>query len=119
MAGNHFVIGIVGPSKSGKSTLKKGLEEKGYQVRHIAQEHSFAPAMWKIIANPDVLIFLDVAFDQTLIRGQPSWIMADFQKEIKRLGHARENADLYIPTMEISSKQVLNQVLNFIDHLGE
>ncbi|MBW8009993.1 MAG: hypothetical protein FVQ83_01960 [Chloroflexi bacterium] len=108
------LVGIVGPSKSGKSTLKKGLEANGYRVRHIAQEHSFAPSMWKLISNPDVLIFLDVAYPQTLERGQPSWTQEEYNEEIQRLEHAREHANLYINTNEVTSDETLAAALDFL-----
>jgi len=114
MPPKDIIVGIVGPSKSGKSTLKKGLEEKGYTVKHIAQEHSFAPSMWRTIARPDVLIYLDVSFDQTLLRGLPNWNEAEFEEELFRLAHARKNADICIQTDELSKENVLENALNIL-----
>ena len=114
MPPKDIIVGIVGPSKSGKSTLKKGLEEKGYTVKHIAQEHSFAPSMWQTIARPDVLIYLDVSFDQTLLRGLPNWNEAEFEEELVRLAHARKNADISIHTDELSKENVLENALNYL-----
>jgi uridine kinase len=52
----RLLIGVVGPCGSGKSTLIRGLEKKGYTCRHIAQEHSYVHAMWQIISKPDAFI---------------------------------------------------------------
>lgn len=112
---SELLVGIVGPSKSGKSTLKLGLEANGFRVRHIAQEHSFAPSMWQKISNPDVLIYLDVAYEQTLVRGQPSWTQTEYDEEIKRLKHALKHASLYINTNECTSQETLNSVLKFLE----
>ena len=110
----QLLVGLVGPSKSGKSTLKRGLEEHGYSVRHIAQEHSYVPDMWEKISNPEVLIFLDVSFPTSLERGHPDWKQADYEEEQKRLLHARKHANLEINTDNLPSEAVLEQVVNFL-----
>lgn len=114
MTKSDLVIGIVGPSKSGKSTLKLALEKDGYTVKHIAQEHSFAPSMWQVIAKPDVLIFLDVKFDKTMLRGQPRWVETDYQEEQFRLRHAREHADILIDTNDIQAEQTYRTAIDFL-----
>lgn len=107
-------IGIVGPCASGKTTLARGLERLGFPARPIAQEHSFAPAMWQRIANPDLLIYLDVSFANSMKRRPLNWTEADFQEQLRRLEHARENADLLIDTNPLTIEQVLQTVLDFI-----
>ena len=114
MSTADLVIGIVGPSKSGKSTLKFGLEALGYKVKHIAQEHSFVPSMWQKIANPDILIFLDVNFENTMLRGQPKWEEKDYNKECSRLLHARDNANLMVDTNHITPEETLQIVRMFL-----
>ena len=94
-----------------------GLEQHGYTVKHIAQEHSFAPAMWRKIAKTDVLIYLDVSFERASSRGELNWKIADFEEELRRLEHARQHADFYIHTDEFSPKVVLEQVVNYLDQL--
>ena len=59
------LIGVVGVCASGKSTLIKGLKERGFNARHIAQEHSYVKDMWKRITNPDLLVFLDDSRSRT------------------------------------------------------
>jgi dephospho-CoA kinase len=36
-------IGVVGPCAAGKTTLVAALKNRGYEVHHIAQEHSYVP----------------------------------------------------------------------------
>lgn len=108
------LIGIVGPCKAGKSTLADNLVQHGHSARQIAQEHSFASHMWQSIANPDLLVFLDVDYETTQERGL-TWLPADYAEQQQRLLHARQHADLIVKTDTDSPQQVLAQVLEFID----
>ncbi|MGB2964265.1 MAG: hypothetical protein WBB69_09785 [Anaerolineales bacterium] len=108
------VIGVVGPCASGKTTLVAGLRLTNYQVRHIAQEHSYVRDMWKQISNPDILIYLDVSFEVSKARSGTSWTKNIFEKQVIRLEHARNHADLYIQTDNLNPKQVLDQVIKAI-----
>ena len=112
-----LVIGVVGPCKSGKSVLKARLETHGYTLRHIAQEHSYAKDMCKRLSKPDVLIYLDVSHEVSTQRGQLNWLMKEYQQEVQRLIHAREHADLYIHTDELSEEEVFDKVKGIIDNL--
>lgn len=110
----HLLIGVVGPCGAGKSTLIVGLERYGYTCRHIAQEHSYVPAMWQIIAKPDVLIYLHASFLISTARRKLDWREKDFAEQIRRLAHAREHADLYIDTDALPPNQVLQIVLEYL-----
>lgn len=116
MTAKQPVIGLVGPCKSGKSVLKVNLEQHGYPARHIAQEHSFAPRMWQQIARPDVLIYLNVSFNETVRRGQ-QWLEQDYLFQLERLQHARKHADLIVDTSKNSPEVVLQTVLEFLQNL--
>ncbi len=107
-------IGIVGPCAAGKSTLAKGLARSGYLAKPVAQEHSFVPAMWQRIANPDLLIYLNVSFSNSMKRRPLNWTEAEFQEQLRRLEHARANADLLIDTDPLGIEEVLQTALNFI-----
>ena len=108
------LIGVVGPCASGKSTLIAGLTNLGYRTRHIAQEHSYVKDMWQRLTNPDILIYLDVAYPTTCQRRKLDWTEADWQEQQHRLSHARANADLYLDTDKLSIEEVLNQANEFI-----
>ena len=105
-------IGVVGPCAAGKTTLIKGLRKRGYAAKQIAQEHSYVQDMWIRIANPDMLIFLDVTYSNSLKRKNLNWSQMEFEKQYARLLHARKHADLYINTDGLSPKQVLSTVLD-------
>ena len=105
------LIGVVGPCGAGKSTLIAGLEKHGYRCRHIAQEHSFAKQMWKIITKPDILIFLECSFENSTSRRKLNWQPADHEEQLRRLAHAYEHADIIINTNTLDQDGVLAQAL--------
>jgi len=113
------LIGVVGPCGSGKSTLIAGLEQNSYTCRHIAQEHSYVQAMWQIITNPDILIYLHSSFQNCTIRRKLNWNESDYTEQLRRLAHAREHADIVIDTDELTPARVLQTALTFLQsHSG-
>jgi len=111
------MIGIVGPCKSGKSTLLAGLSKLGFNAKTIAQEHSFSPQMWKKLTNPDVLIYLDVDFKNSIKRSNLNWTLADLEEQRKRLHHAYDRADLYIDTSNLTVPEVLDKANSYLENL--
>jgi deoxyadenosine/deoxycytidine kinase len=109
-----MVIGVVGPCGAGKSSLVVGLRDEGYQVRHIAQEHSYVPDMWKRLTNPDILVYLDVSYENTILRRRLDWTYAEYNEQLHRLRHARQHADVLIDTNVLSVHEVRAAVLSFI-----
>ena len=110
-------VAVVGPCVSGKSRLVEALRAAGYEARHVAQEHSYVPAMWQRISRPDVLVFLDVDYASALARRPHiTWGPERLEEQAKRLAHARKHCDLYVDTSELNLEEVRDQVL---DHLRE
>lgn len=109
------VIAIVGPCAAGKTTLTENLKAFGYNIKHIAQEHSYVPDMWKRTVHPDKLIYLDVSYDVSKKRRSLNWTKGEYQKQIRRLSHARDHADFYLNTDNLSQEDVLSLVLNFLN----
>ncbi|OGO29438.1 MAG: hypothetical protein A2Z16_03280 [Chloroflexi bacterium RBG_16_54_18] len=114
MEERSLLIGVVGPCAAGKTTLVEGLNLLGIKCRHIAQEHSYVPAMWKKITNPDVLVYLDVSYPLTITRRQLNWTQAEYQEQLHRLRDARKKADLFIQTDSLSPQEILQAVLKYI-----
>jgi cytidylate kinase len=112
----RLLIGVVGVCASGKSTLIQALKARGYNARHIAQEHSYVKDMWRRITNPDLLIFLDASYEKTRERRQMNWAETDWTEQHRRLAHAREHADFYLPTDALSIDQVLEAVIAFLEN---
>jgi adenylate kinase family enzyme len=110
-----MLIGVVGPCGAGKSTLVAGLQAHGFNVRHIAQEHSYVPDMWKRLSNPDILIYLDVSYENTVIRRRLDWTYAEYAEQLRRLRHARQHANLVIDTNPFGIVQVLEAAISFIN----
>jgi deoxyadenosine/deoxycytidine kinase len=106
------LIGIVGPCGSGKSTLAAGLASRGIRCRAIAQEHSYVPAMWKLITKPDLLVFLEAAFETCTKRRRLNWERPEYQEQLRRLSHASLHADLHITTDRLTPGEVLQDVLD-------
>jgi hypothetical protein len=109
-----LTIGVVGPCAAGKTTLIQGLRALGYQAKHIAQEHSYAPQMWQKLTNPDILVYLDVSYPLTIKRRKLDWTINEYTEEIHRLSHARNHAHLYVNTDALSPEQVLACVIGFL-----
>ena len=106
-----YLIGIVGPCGSGKTTLKNNLLARGYSARAIAQEHSFVPAMWEKITHPDYLVFLDASYPITILRKKFNWNETEYQEQHRRLLYARTKADLYIQTDDLTPMDVMEYVI--------
>jgi guanylate kinase len=111
------VVGIFGPCGSGKTTLVTRLNVLGINARHIAQEHSYVGAMWQKLTHPDLLIFLDASYAETIRRRKLDWTVEEYQEQHRRLAHARQNADLYIFTDPLKPAEICQMVLDFLkDH---
>jgi pantothenate kinase len=108
------IIGVVGPCCAGKSTLVQSLAARGCDVRHIAQEHSYAPKMWQIIGKADLLIFLDVSYEVAQRRRWMDWLPRDLDEQHHRLRDAHLNCDLYVDTNPLSAEEVFDVVFPFI-----
>jgi deoxyadenosine/deoxycytidine kinase len=109
-----MIIGVVGPCGAGKSSLVAGLHANGLSARQIAQEHSYVPDMWKRLTNPDILIYLDVSYENTILRRKLDWTYGEYVEQQRRLRHAHQNADLYLDTDPITVQEVLDTALSFI-----
>lgn len=118
-SGRAAVIKVVGPCKSGKSTLAAGLRAAGYAARSCGQEHSEAPTMWQRIVPPDCLIFLDVMPETQRVRvARSDWSDELMRTQQRRLAHARQHADLMVATDQASPDEVLRQVIGFLAQRG-
>ncbi len=113
------IVKVVGPCKSGKSTLVTGLRALGYAARSCGQEHSEAPTMWQRIVPPDYLIFLDVTPQTQRVRvNRSDWSDDLMRTQQSRLVHARQHADLVLATDQASPDEVLRQVVGFLAQRG-
>lgn len=118
-ASQTLTVAVVGPCTSGKSVLVRALREAGYNARHVAQEHSYVPDMWRRIARPDVLIYLDVTYETARQRREIYWGPERLEEEAERLAHAREHCDLYIATDDLTEEEVQTRVLAFLEKWAE
>jgi hypothetical protein len=115
----HPLIAVTGPCASGKSILVQALRARGHNARQVLQEHSYVPTMWQRITQPDLLIYLDVSWEVAQHR-RPTDASVEWWDELgRRLRHARQHADLYILTDELTPSDVLQEALAFLAQLGE
>ena len=111
-------IAIVGPCASGKSQLVQALREHGYNAREVLQEHSYVPTMWQRITCPDVLIYLDVS-ERVAQQRRPTSAPTGWGDTLaQRLGHAKDHADLYIDTDNLTPRQVFKKAMAFIRNVA-
>jgi hypothetical protein len=105
-------IAIVGPCGAGKTALAEGLRRKGWNARQIAQEHSAVPDMWQVVTQPDVLIYLEASFDVCTDRKRLNWTPQEYDRQLRRLRHARQHSDIALHTDENTPGEVLGLVLD-------
>jgi len=113
---SSLTLGVVGPCGAGKTTLVARLQDYGYSVRHIAQEHSYVPYMWQKLVHPDVLIYLHASYLTTIQRRSLDWNQAEYDEQLRRLQHAYEHADLRVDTDSLTAQQVLEIVLSYLQN---
>jgi len=113
---SEFLIAVVGPCAAGKSLLVSALRERGYNAREVVQEHSYVSTMWQRITQPDLLIYLDVSEEISQQRRPVVDIRDGWWNELKyRLRHARQHADLYIDTDQLTPEETLEKALTFLE----
>lgn len=105
------VIAVVGVCASGKTTLVRGLQELGYNAVNVAQEHSGVPYLWTK-KNPDLVVLLDARWETTKRRRpEIGYGPERLEEQRHRLRHAREHADLLLPTDELDVAAVRDRVV--------
>jgi len=114
-----MIVGVVGACGAGKSSLVAGLQSRGFKVRHIAQEHSYVPDMWRRMSHPDVLIYLDVSYENTVVRVKLDWTVYDYAEQLRRLQNARQHANLVLDTDPLTVDQVLDIVTKFLNSYNQ
>lgn len=103
-------IAIVGPCASGKTSLAAALRARGLDARQIAQEHSYVPDMWARLTRPDILICLHASFEVCTRRKRLEWTRLEYEEQVHRLRHARQNCHLFLKTDDLSPDEVFQQV---------
>ncbi|RME51314.1 MAG: hypothetical protein D6796_01210 [Caldilineae bacterium] len=107
-------IAVVGPCGAGKTTLVQRLRPEGYNIRSVAQEHSYVPDMWRRVAPTDILIYLDATLETIARRRGVRWQQKHLDALNHRLRHARAHADFYLPTDDLSPDEVARRVRDFL-----
>jgi hypothetical protein len=74
--------------------------------------------MWLKIVNPRVLIYLDVDYDTSMRRRDLNLSPHEFDAQVKRLNHARQNAHIYVDTGSLSPDEVYRKVIDSLELLS-
>jgi len=109
---------VVGPDAAGKPELVKRVRALGYNARSCAQDHSYVPDMWRRIARPDFLVYLDARLDTIARRRVIDWGQQRLDVLNTRLAHARAHCDLYLPTDDLEPSQVVDRVRAALSEVG-
>jgi ribose 1,5-bisphosphokinase PhnN len=109
---------VVGPDAAGKTELVRRLRRLGYNARSCAQDHSYVPDMWRRIARPDFLIYLDARLETIALRRRIDWGQERLDELNARLAHARAHADLLLSTDDLTPSQVLAHAQTALTHAG-
>lgn len=116
----NLKIAVVGNCASGKTTLVKGLIEKGYsKAYNVPQEHSVVQKFWKRY-NPDLLLFLQCSLE-TAQKRRPTiaWGQERLEQQKKKLEDAYLHKDIFICTDDLTVEGVLDKAINEIERMDK
>jgi hypothetical protein len=71
---------------------------------------------WKRL-NPDILVYLEVSYENTILRRNLDWTYEEYAEQLRRLRHAHEHADLILDTNPLSFGEVIQSILTFINSI--
>jgi hypothetical protein len=101
---------VVGPDAAGKTELVRRLRALGYNARSCAQDHSYVPDMWRRLARPDFLVYVDARLETIARRRAIDWGQKRLDEINARLAHARAHCDFYLPTDDLKPGDVVDRV---------
>lgn len=110
------LVAVVGNCASGKTTLVKNLNSRGFNAINVPQEHSEIRRLWRH-KKPELLVLLSCTFE-TAKKRRPNFAWTEKQLEIQRhrLRFAYEECDLYMPTDLLSKEEVVERVIDLIQN---
>jgi thymidylate kinase len=73
--------------------------------------------MWQRIVNPRVLVYLDVSYEVSMQRRKLNLTVKEFEEQLSRLSHARQNAQIYVNTDLLSPAEVQHLVSDALEDL--
>ncbi len=110
---------IVGPCGAGKTTLASNLTRLGYDAHDCAQEHSQVQTMWRRVAHPDLLLYLDASLGTIHARLRVDWEQGYLDEMNRRLANARAHAEFIIDTDPLSREEVLAHAVQALKEKGK
>lgn len=110
-------VAVIGPCTSGKSTVAAALRAHGVDAVGVAQEHTLIPDLYRHV-GPDVLVYLDVSYEQAVRRRRISWGPERLAAQRSFMTPARAAADLVILTDRLTPEEVVRRVLDYLERQG-
>jgi hypothetical protein len=107
------LIVVVGPCASGKTTLVRGLQSRGYRAMVSGQEHSEIPTLWRR-TEPDVTIGLNVDLATIRRRRSAGWSESIYRRQQERLRNAFACAAIVLDTAIMGPEQTLQAALELL-----
>ena len=107
------LIVVVGPCASGKTTLVRALQLRGYRAMVSGQEHSEIPTLWRRTA-PDVTIGLNVDLATIRRRRSSGWSESIYRRQQERLRDAFASAGIVLDTAAMGPEQTLQAALDWL-----
>ncbi|SHJ72659.1 hypothetical protein SAMN02745227_00580 [Anaerobranca californiensis DSM 14826] len=116
----NLKIAVVGNCAAGKTTLVKGLNERGYlKAYNVPQEHSVVKKLWQRY-NPDILIYLQCSLEVAKRRRPTiSWGEERLIQQRSKLEDAFLNKDIFIDTDNLSIEEVLEIAIKGIERIDK
>jgi len=109
---------VVGVCAAGKTTLVALLRAAGYAAQSCAQEHSYVGDMWRRLARPQALVFVDASLAVIRRRRNTPYEPEYIAEQRRRLAHARAHCHIYVLTDDLTPEQVRDRVAASCAMLG-
>ena len=71
--------------------------------------------MWRRLAAPSVLVFLDASYATCTDRKRFDWPVGDYLEQQRRLEHARRECAIYVVTDDLTPQAVLEEVVQALE----
>lgn len=109
-----YLVALVGPCGSGKSTIAGMLTREGVPAREVGQEHTAMPYYFLEIM-PRLVVYLEVELEDIRRRkGAPDWPQQRLDRQRRHLAYARKKADLKIDSSSAAPQDIVPRIMELL-----